>query len=51
MTEHEQPGWRVTGPDGVTVQQAEGPTAANLTATSDSERSGDDGSDRSGSGE
>lgn len=52
MTQHEWPaGWKVTEPDGFVVAMADGPTAANLTATSDTERSGDDGSDRSGSGE
>ena len=45
------PGWRVTGPSGEIVQQADGPTAAEMTGVSETERGDDDGSDRAGSGE
>jgi hypothetical protein len=44
-------GWRVTDPSGEIVQQSDGPTAAELNAVSDTEKGGEDGSDRAASGE
>jgi hypothetical protein len=50
MTEFE-PGWTVTDPSGEVVQRADGPSAATLSAISESMKGGDNGSDRAGAGE
>lgn len=46
-----RPGWAVTRPDGAVVDWASSPVAAELNAVSDTEKGGDDGSDRPASGE
>ncbi len=45
------PGWSVIGQHGNTVAMAPGPTAAEMTGTSETERGEHDGSDRPGAGE